>query len=438
MVVEVDPDDPRSYRDGEDWHRFTTRTEVIEVAGSDPVFFEVDRTVWGPVVGEDDEGRPLALRWVAQDPVAIDLGLLDVLRARSVDEVLDLGPDCGVPHQNLLVADEEGRIGWTIMGRVPRRVGLAGDRPRSWADSSVGWDGWLAPEEVPRVVREDDGRLWTANARVGSEQAQRVLGDGGFAVGARARRIRDLLLARSRFGEEDLLAVQLDVRSELMEAWFHRLRDLVEATPESEKRAEVLGLLEGWTGRAEVGSVAYRLTRAWRARVSERILAALGIEGVARTEVLVGALLATRPPWVPGDHEDWRQFERAALEEVLEEGGGPAGWSSRTWGRRNTTRIAHLLSAALPGWLRARIDLPAREIPGDHWLPRVSGPTFGASQRMVVAPGREEDGILHLPGGPNAHPFSPFRTGDYEEWTRGEPVPLLPGPVRHARVLTPR
>src|SRR6185312_6961052 len=64
----------------------------------------------------------------------------------------------GSPAQNFVVADDKGRIAWTILGRVPKRVGFEGRLPSSWADGSHRWDGWLSPEDYPRVVEPDDGR----------------------------------------------------------------------------------------------------------------------------------------------------------------------------------------------------------------------------------------------------------------------------------------
>jgi penicillin amidase len=67
----------------------------------------------------------------------------------------------------------------------------------------------------------------------------------------------------------------------------------------------------------------------------------------------------------------------------------------------------------------------------------VQSPTFGASQRMVVAPGHEADGIVHMPGGQSGHPQSPFWGAGHDAWLRGEATPFLPGPTRHRLRLAP-
>ncbi len=83
------------------------------------------------------------------------------------------------------------------------------------------------------------------------------------------------------------------------------------------------------------------------------------------------------------------------------------------------------------------LDAAAQPLPGDSNMPRVQGPVFGASQRMVVSPGREETGLFHMPGGQSGHPLSPYYRAGHEAWARGEPAPLLPGPTEHVLTLRP-
>ena len=72
--------------------------------------------------------------------------------ASSIEEAFDAVNGLGTPGQNFVVADETGRIGWTIYGSIARRVGFDGRVPVSWADGTRGWSGWLNREEYPRVL----------------------------------------------------------------------------------------------------------------------------------------------------------------------------------------------------------------------------------------------------------------------------------------------
>jgi penicillin amidase len=70
-------------------------------------------------------------------------------------------------------------------------------------------------------------------------------------------------------------------------------------------------------------------------------------------------------------------------------------------------------------------------------MPRVQAPDFGASERMAVSPGREAEGLFHMPGGQSGHPLSPWYRAGHAAWARGEPAPFLPGPRRHLLELVP-
>src|SRR6201999_2682053 len=114
--------------------------------------------------------------------------------SKNIDEAVAVAHRSGLPAQNFMVADDSGRIGWTITGRIPRRIGFDGRLPGSWADGSRRWDGWVAPEAVPQILDPPSGRLWTANNRSLDGDALRLVGDAGYGLGARARQIRDDLL----------------------------------------------------------------------------------------------------------------------------------------------------------------------------------------------------------------------------------------------------
>src|SRR2546430_12417807 len=97
-------------------------------------------------------------------------------RATSVAEALALAPAVGIPHQNAVIGDERGHIGWTIYGRIPEDTG---------ATRASGGAPWTTVADHPRIVDPPPGRIWTANARVGSAGHQlQLIGGGGGGRGA--------------------------------------------------------------------------------------------------------------------------------------------------------------------------------------------------------------------------------------------------------------
>jgi penicillin amidase len=110
--------------------------------------------------------------------------------------------------------------------------------------------------------------------------------------------------------------------------------------------------------------------------------------------------------------------------------------ADQTWGRRNTSVIQHPLSRAVPSLARF-LDMPQQPLPGDSNMPRAQGPDNGASERLAVSPGREAEGLFHMPVGQSGHPLSPNYADGHEAWVKGEPRPFLPGPPAHVLTLSP-
>ncbi len=436
------PDGPRP---------FTQTRETLAVKDGPAETLEILETVWGPVVDRDHQGRQRALRWVAHDARAINLNLLALEGADTVNAALEIVNLAGAPAQNILLASADGRIAWTITGPIPRRFGHNGRLPSSWADGQRGWSGWLEPAEYPRIVDPPNGRLWTANGRVVDGAWLTLLGDGGYALGARARQIRDGLLERDQFGESDFLALQLDDRALFLERWRELLLATLapEAVRADPRRDDLRRYVADWGGRAAVDSVGYRAVRAFRLAVQDRAFAPLTAAcrqadprfdyGLFRqSEGPLWRLISQQPPHLLDPrYPDWSALLRDAADATpaeLNADGRPL--AAHTWGDYNQVRIRHPFSRILP-WLDDWLDLPAQALPGDLYMPRIQTLGSGASERLVVAPGREAVGILHLPGGQSGHPLSPFYRAGHDAWAKGEPLPLLPGPARHRLRLEP-
>ena len=462
VIVEPDPADPGRYRvpDAGGWERFETVRDTIAVAHGQPETLETVYTRWGPLITRrDGAGRILALHWLAHDPATTDLTAFALDDAHSVDEAVDIAHRAGVPAENFIVGDRAGHIAWTIIGPVPRRVGFDGLTPQSWADGTRRWDGYLAPEEVPVVRDPADGQLWTANNRVVGGEALARLGIGGYDEAARAGQIRDDLhaLAGRLAAPADGLAVQLDDESRFLARW----RDLLSSTLTDDAvrgqppLAELRQVVRDWHGHAAIGEAGHGLVRDFRQNLMEAVMNPLYDPvrrrapdvPISRTqfreaEQPLWSILSARPAWLlPPSAASWDAVllhaasATAAMGEHLP--GHPA-LRDCTWGKRNTLAMTHPFSRILPAPLARLLDMPAEPLPGDSNMPRVQGPSFGASERMVVSPGREAEGIFHQPGGASGHPLSAFYRAGHEDWAQGRPTPFLPGAAKCRLRLEPR
>lgn len=452
IIVQPDPQDPDSYLTADGPKKFQKVNEVIKVKGQPDRNLEILQTIWGPVVQKDHQGRQLAHRWVAHDTEGVNFGLLYMEGIKDLDAALEQANGCGAPHQNFVVADDKGRIAWTVMGRIPRRQGHDGWLPRSWADGTVRWDGYLEPSEYPRVADPEVGRIWTANARVVSDEFYKIVGDSNYDRGARQMQIRDGLLALDKAAEADMLKIQLDDRALFLEGWRNLLLEVLDepAVKGNEQRAQLRTFVENWGGRAAPGSVGYRAVWQFRNMIlgplsdlicqpCKKHIPKYTLAEFHRTEGPLWKIVTQRPDhFLDPRFESWQAFLLSGADRVIEDalknGGKLEGY---TWGAFNTFKIQHPLSQAIPA-LSQWLDMPVQEIAGSRAdMPRIQGPNFGASQRMAVSPGKEQEGYMHIPCGQSGHPLSPHYSDSHADWVEGRPRAFLPGQTIHTLTLKP-
>ena len=446
-------DEPGTYRTPDGDLPFVVHEETIEVAGGEPQKLEIRETIWGPIdEGADYPDGEIAVSWTAHDPRSVNLRILRLETAASVEEALGIANTMGIPPQNFVTGDAAGNIGWTIAGQIPVRANYDSTVPADWS-TETGWPGWQRPEQYPRVYNPESGRIWTANSRVADAEALAIIGDGGYDLAARSRQIRDNLFAADSFAPEDMLGIQYDDRAIFLARW----RDLLLATLTDERvaddpeLAEYRHLVEEWIPRAAPESVGYRLVRGFRLEVRSRVFHGLTSPVREQYDDDVELLISNQfegPLWelvnerplhlLSGEYASWDDLlvaaARSNIDYLTETFEGPLG--DRSWGEYNTASIRHPLSRAVPvlsDWL----DMPREPLSGDSNLPKAQGPGFGASQRFSVSPGDEENAIMHMPTGQSGHPFSPWYRDGHEDWVAGRPSPFLPGDAVHTLTLVP-
>ena len=275
---------------------FTTRVEVIKVAGKDPVEITVRDTVDGPIVsdvagidtyqavGADapvpapgaapapeapqrGRGYGVALRWTALQP-APTFDAFDLLNtARTWEQFRTAATKLAVPAQNLLYADVDGNIGYQAPGRIPIREGYDGTWPVPGWDSQYQWKGFVAFESLPSVLNPDEGWIVTANQAVIGPQYPIFLTED-WAYGARSQRIMDLIEEATAEGgtitADRMREIQMDGRNEL--AAF--LAPKLTALPTTDHTAPAVALLAGWDSQQTLDSAPAAFFNAvWRQMV---------------------------------------------------------------------------------------------------------------------------------------------------------------------------
>ncbi|MBD0423447.1 penicillin acylase family protein [Streptomyces sp. TRM S81-3] len=408
------------------WHRAARHTELVRVAGEEPVEVEVIETDRGPVIAGGpeglDDGTPVALSLRYPPRVTADLGfgaLLPLLRARRVADV-DRALDAWAEPVNVVqAADTEGGLLHRIAGRVPVRSDA--NRTRLVPAWEPGHE-WQGRHVTPRAGLTD-GIAVMANQRgpatpLGVE----------FAPPHRADRIAALLAQKDRWSAADMPALHMDTHLASAAPLLDRLADLADLTPGA---AALRDRLLAWDRRMDAGSAdaaAYAAVRSAvvRGLAAHPAFAALRVPP-AYPEVFLPWLALVprigyalehllRAPDLYGI--DRTETVRAAVEEVA--AAGPAG----TWG--DTHRLA--------AW-RALPD-PSDDAPGlsgDHdcvlCTSAVPGLTDlaarGPAARYVWDLADREGSRWVVPSGASGIPGSPHHRDQLPLWLRGELVPVV-------------
>jgi penicillin amidase len=448
VVVDVDPSDPGRYRTPEGFETFGHDVAAIAVAGraeAQPLATQTTR--WGPVVAHDARGRPLALHatWLMRR--GLNLEMLGLARATSVENGIATLARWAGPSLNWMLADAAGQIGWVVNGPLPRRIGFDGSRPESWADGSLAWDGELPP---PQLVGGRDGALYTANNRTLPPDVAATVSRMWMRP-LRAHRIAELLAARRTFTPRDFLAMQLDTRAEGYEQIRAAILDAVPADDPEPLLARARRHVERWNGRADVDQPGFRILQAYYRALLERAITPLLAPTIAAdpdyvyrwplADEVLRRLLDERPAnLLTREYADWRQLLRQVLLDTarrLDSDREHPGIDV-PWGEVNVLDVAHPFAALgvlapLAPWLR----LPAAPLPGSVVSLRVATPGYGAVIRMAVAPADPRDGILELSGGQSGHFLSPQFRDQLPDWVAGAATPFLAGPKVSRIVLQP-
>ncbi len=445
-TIKINPNNKDQYAVADNqWRAFVEREETIPIRGASPRTITVKETEWGPIISEDREGTPLALRR-ADIHEPINFVLLDFLTATTLEEGLEIAQAWRGPPQNVTLADDQGRIAWTISGYLPQREGTIGRAPLDISEGQT-WTGELS--DRPTIINPPAGYLATANSRTVPADVAPSLGTQ-WDLGARAARIHELLRDTDEpLDEENLLNIQLDTRVKVYEAVRPFILAAIDPDDPDKRLRHARAIIERWNGTADADNREYRLVRWASLRVMGDAMAALfepaydedpaWFPGTPLNYAEPALRLLEEQPLslLPKRRDSWRELIRTSVHRAMDDiRNSDDSRLDAPWGERVALQMSHPLSMALQ-WLAGDLDMPAHPQHGDVLSVRVAARTLGASQRLVVSPGRERDGIFHMPGGQSGHPFSPHYRASHEAWREGKPTPLLPGPTRHRLTLSP-
>ena len=445
IPLEIDPEQPDHYITPDGPRPFELIKEPIKRKIGDFVDTEVKTTIWGPVLEKPLMGKPVALRWTALDPESVDFGLMNLERVGTVEEAVRVvNRFCG-PPLNVIMADERGRIGYTMCGRFPARHN--GDM-LSWAAAGKAWTEYIPPDELPSLVESSAGFLVNANnLSVGSEYPY-VLGQG-FPQSYRAYRIAERLRDMSGVTEAEMFDLQSDTVCEIYEFYSHlALGALTDQVTTGDGDLEIVRrAIQAWDGKAGLDSFGLIFLTYFRENLAQSIFTPIVKSCAAADENFVylwpnldtplRIILTERPPELV---TDWDQFILDKLKagvRQLKETTKLKSLENLSWGKLNKAEIFHPLAQKDRSLAGRLLNMPEDSLPGCIFSVCSSEPGYGASIRLVVAPGMESAGMLHITCGQSGHPLSPHYDDQNNYWARHQPLPFLPGQASYTVTLRP-
>ncbi len=355
---------PTGLRDAE------IRQEQIKVRkgfaspATDTQTFDVTVTRHGPIILERDGAR-YALRWSLLDPATLQTaGIFDLNRAKNWKEFTTALSGYRGPTQNFVYADIDGHIGYYGAGLIPIRKSGDGSVPYDGATDDGEWTGFIPFDKLPHVYDPPSGMIVTANQRVtGSSYPYFV--SHVWATPYRARRIHDLLSAKSKLTTDDYRKIQGDVYSIGNKTFAEQAaKSLAQVTDPGAAATgsatqpnlkELIVELSAWDGMMSADSRMAAIVSQMRVAFRRRIInAALGQQLAAtyiwpESDVLVDRIIAEQPrDWLPKEFTSYADLFKASYEDARQAlttslGADDTKWS---WGAQTKARFSHPLAQA--------------------------------------------------------------------------------------------
>jgi penicillin G amidase len=428
------------YLTPEGWKQPQRRREVIHVKGKPDVIFDVVTTRHGPIFSElvPGEKRELALKWTLYDGFRDPFFQVD--SAQNWQQFRQALSVFDAPSQNAVYADIDGNIGYQMTGKIPIRASSDGSLPENGSDDAHEWTGYIPFEKLPSTYNPPSGILATANSRVTPDGFPYSVSTE-WAPPWRAERIYRVLQSGRRFSPADMLALQLDIRSEGERYFAEKFAAAVNRSSHASSRAkQAAGLLQLWDGRMAMNSAAPTIeTRAREQLVRLLLEPKLGpapqshaSEGSLNWKsyrwdmetIWLENLLRDEPArWLPRNFVSYDDLLTAAVEAAVAAPDAPDDLASWHWGTVNTINIQHPVLGHIP--LLSRWTGPGvQPEPGSPYTIRAVNGEVGPSERLTVDLSNLDGSSLNLVTGEAGNFLSPYYMDQWKAWNEGYTFPL--------------
>lgn len=428
MYLETfNPANPDEYRVNGQWRRAEVYDDVIHVKGASDEHLRVVVTRHGPVVDHRGD-QSYSIRWTALEPGGLINSYNWLGRAQNWKEFREMLSHVWGPGQNVIYADVDGNIGYTVAARVPIRKKGHGTVPVPGDTDEYEWTGYIPFEQMPQSFNPESGLIVTANARVTGPDYKPYLTDD-WEEPYRTARIYDLLHDKHDLRPEDMLKVQTDTYSYPHVFVAEQLIAAAKLTPPKDTRTrKLIEEAKQWNGIADANSTVVPFLDATMYRALNSLLEPyLGKECALydwRRLAFLQRILTERPArWLPAVYKSYDELLTAAADRAVKEletetkDPNVEDW---TWKRFNYLDMLHPIGRTGP--LKKLLSVTDEPQSGTDYSPRAASRDHGPSERFVANPADWDQSIILIPAGQSGQPGSEHYKDQFSYWFEGKAI----------------
>jgi penicillin G amidase len=426
-IETFNPANPDEYRVNGTWSKADVFDDVIHVKNAPDEHLRLVVTRHGPVVKrEGDKGY--AMKWTALEPGGLSNTYNWLGKAQNWKEFREILSHVWGPAQNVVYADVDGNIGYTVAARVPIRKKGHGTVPVPGDTDDYEWTGYIPFEQMPQSLNPGSGFIVTANARVTGPDYKPYLTDD-WEEPYRTARIFDLLHDKHDLRPEDMLKVQTDTYSYPHVFIAEQLIASAKVAPPKEARAaKLIEEAKQWNGIADANSTVVPFLDSTMYRSLDLLLEPyLGKETRLydwRRIAFLQRILTERPSrWLPAKYKSYDELLSEAADEAvkrLEERAKDPNPEDWTWKRFNYLDMLHPIGRE--GILKKLLSLSDEPQSGTMFSPRAASRHHGPSERIVANTADWDNSILLIPAGQSGQPGSEHYKDQFQYWFDGKPI----------------
>jgi len=449
----LNPANPNEILVGDSIYPITTRTEVIQVKGQQPITFQIKETVHGPVINsvvkeiQAMTSNPVSSWWVyLLEPTRALEAVYQINHASNMQDVANAASLIHAPGLNIMYGDSLGNIAWWAAAKLPIRGTAV--HPTIFADGSdpgAQPQGWYPFTENPQSINPESGFVASANNQPDSTKSG-IFFPGYYYPGERWNRIAKTVTSKKDWTQESLEDLQLETINEksIQNADF-LLKQVAQGN--FEKYEDILSELADWKGDHDLNHTAPTLYYKWlyhtlRLAMEDEI-GKEGFESYLQTFIMIGStshfFTHEQNKWWDKKNTSAKESRaeivsealKVSLEELTQQFGESQGdWE---WEKAVTVEHPHPLGAKKPldKLFNVRTEaVEANEESVNKLAFKLNGTgiykvTSGPAMRILLDFENVEESVSVLPTGNSGNRFSKHYSDQKELYVEGKYRPQL-------------